>query len=424
MGVVQKTVIDKEKIKSFLTLDNFPIFFSFLLSCAFIVFGFSALASVAIIDPLIYFMFFLLGSISFFATGLLTFKIDKKKSARIFVFALILLFISFMTFALPLSIDLHDIGFSASLSNQLILQIGLIILGISGGMFAVSALYNFSSIGSEKGAYLLIILCIIAVMYPLAIILFQVIVNGAPGITWEFLTQDVRDIGAEGGIFPAIVGTFVLMIIIFIVAIPLGIGAAIYLEEYAGENLFVRMIKTSVSILRGVPSIVFGLFALSFFAPIFGLSFLTGGLTLSTYALPMIIRTSSESLKGIPNDLREGSYALGASKWQTIRRVIIPPALPGMVTGVVLGIGEAIGETAPILFFATLSIRMPPNIFDTIASLPTHLYTLFVFRSFGTPDEVAQRMQNIWSTALVLLIIVLSLNIIGLIIREKYRKEF
>ena len=424
MGVTFHSFIDWDHLRSFLTLKRFPLLFTFILSCLYAMIGFTCLATIAVLDQIVYFMLFLLGFISFFSTGILTFTINKKKSIRILVFAGILLLISFLTFVIPITINLSDIGFSASLSNQLILQVFLIAFGMSGGILAISAMYNFSPIGSEKGAYLLIILCILAVIYPLFIILFQVIVNGAPGITWEFLTEDVRDIGAEGGIFPAIVGTMVLMIIIIFVAIPLGVGAGIYLEEYAGEHIFVRMIKTSVSILRGVPSIVFGLFGLAFFAPIFGLSFLTGGLALSCYALPMIIRTSSEALKGIPNGLREGSYALGASKWQTIRRVILPPALPGIITGIVLGIGEAIGETAVIMFFATLSIRMPPNLFDSIASLPTHLYTLFVFRSYGTPEEVAQRTQNIWSTALVLLIIVLALNVVGLIIREKYRKEF
>jgi phosphate transport system permease protein len=214
------------------------------------------------------------------------------------------------------------------------------------------------------------------------------------------------------------------MIIMFFIAVPLGMGAGIYLQEYAGEHFIVRLIKIAVSVLRGVPSIVFGLFALAFFVPIFGVSFLSGGLVLSFYALPMIIRTSTESLRSIPMGLREGSLALGATKWQTIKKIVIPPALPGILTGVVLGIGEAAGETAPIIFLSRLNGDALPSLFDTITALPMHLYSMFQYRGYGDAAQVAQRDLNTWATAFILLIIILMMNIVALILREKYRKEF
>ncbi len=409
----------------YVSLQRLLFLLSLCLSCLYALAGFTIVATLNYIGEDIYGYLFLIFGICFLLTGISSIKINKKKSVRILIFSLILFLIVFVSTAYPSSVGLQDYGLSASLTYNMIFSIGLIIFGLIGALLSLGALFNFKPLGNQYGAYFLLVVCMLIILYPLVIIIGQVTINGAPGITWEFLTSDVRGLGESGGILPAIVGTLLLMFIMFVIAVPLGIGAAIYLEEYAGGHFMVRVIKMAVSILRGVPSIVFGLFALAFFVPIFGISFLTGGLVLSFYALPMIIRSSAEALKSIPQGLREGSLALGATKWQTIRRVVLPPSLPGIITGVVLGIGEAAGETAPLLFVSTLIIKMPPNLLGMVASLPTHLYTLFGMRGgLGDEVEVAARMQNAWSTALILLTIILILNVVALVIREKFRKEF
>lgn len=424
MKNIFEKIMNKKIINKYASPQKIPALLSLCLSCLYALMGFTIVATLNYIREDIYgYLFLILGSF-FLGTGISSIKINKKKSTRIFGFSLILFFIVFISTAYPSSLGLQDYGLNASLTYNMMFSIGLIIFGLIGASISLGALFNFKPLGNQYGAYFLLLVCILIILYPLAIIIGQVTINGAPGITWEFLTSDVRGLGESGGIFPAIVGTLLLMVMIFVIAVPLGIGAAIYLEEYAGGHFMVRVIKIAVSILRGVPSIVFGLFALAFFVPLFGTSFLTGGLVLSFYALPMIIRSSAEALKSIPQGLREGSLALGASKWQTIRRVVLPPSLPGIITGVVLGIGEAAGNTAPLLFVSTLIIKMPPDLLGMVASLPTHLYTLFGMRGLGEEVEVAARMQNAWSTALILLTIILILNVVALVIREKFRKEF
>ena len=397
--------------------SKLPAVVALIISCLSTIIGFTMLGTSSYLH--IYPLLFLVLGASFFVTGICGLKkgANKRKIARLLIFALIGFIMAVSALYAPSAIDLY--GFSAAPSSDFLFSLGGILFGLIGVSLAMGPLYDFSPFGNQNSAYLLLIVAILLVLYPLAIIIGQVIVNGAPGITWEFLTGDVRNLGQDGGIFPAIVGTLLLMALIFFIAIPLGIGCAIYLEEYAGGHFIVRIIKISVTILRGVPSIVFGLFAFAFFVPIIGPSFLTGGLTLSCYALPMIIRASGESLKRVPQNLREGSYALGATRWQTIRRVVLPPALPGIITGAVLGIGEAAGEVAPLLFIGTFTgISFIPGLFDRVQALPLHLYTLFGMR--GAWDV----MQNAWATAFVLLIIILIMNGVALIIREKYRKEF
>lgn len=407
-------------LRSWLTWSKFPAMIALIFSCGSTIVGFTALGTGHCI-PMYQLLFLVLGA-SFLASGICSFRKgakNKRKIAHLLVFGLIELLIAFSASCAPSTIDLW--GFSAAPSSNFLFSSGAALFGLIGAALAMGPLYDFSPFGNQKSAYLLLIIAILTVLYPLAIIIGQVVINGAPGITWEFLTEDVRNLGQEGGIFPAIVGTLLLMLLIFFIAIPLGIGCAIYLEEYAGGrfSFIVRIIKTSVTILRGVPSIVFGLFAFAFFVPLFGPSLLTGGLTLSCYALPTIIRASGEALKSVPQNLREGSYALGATKWQTIRRVVLPSALPGIITGAVLGIGEAAGETAPLLFIGTFTgVSFPPGLFDRVQALPLHLYTLFGMR--GAWDV----MQNAWATAFVLLLIILVMNAIGLFIREKYRREF
>ncbi len=406
--------------------SQIPSLAALLVSIAAAAVGFTALAKTIELDPIIAAGFFLTMGILFVMEEIRLFLIDRRKSVRLLLYAITMLVLAYMVTGLPAVIDLRHLGFTAGLTRFIVISVGLILFGIVGGALAICAFHNFRPIGNQQGAYLVLLFCLFLVLYPLAVIIGEVVVNGAPGLSWEFITQDIRDLGTKGGALSGIIGTLLLITLIFLIAVPLGVCAAIYLQEYAGKHFLTRIINTAVTVLRGVPSIVFGLFAFAVFEPIFGASFFTGGLILSVYALPMIIRASVEALKGVPEELREGSLALGASKWQTIRRVVLPPSLPGIITGVVLGVGEAAGETAPIMFFATLRLsRMPPNpLTDSITSLQTHLYTLFGMRGLGGAADKAARMQNAWSIALVLLIIILTMNIVALFIREKYRQEF
>ncbi|MFO8133549.1 MAG: phosphate ABC transporter permease PstA [Thermoplasmatota archaeon] len=406
--------------------SQIPSLAALLVSVAAAAVGFTALARTIQLDRMIAAGFFLVMGVLFVVEEVRMFLVDKRKCVRLLLFAITMLVLAYLATMLPEVIDLRHLGFTAGLTRFIAISVGLILFGIVGGALALGAFYNFRPIGNQQGAYLVLLFCLFLVLYPLVVIIGETIINGAPGLSWEFMTQDIRNLGTEGGALSGIVGTLLLISLIFLIAVPLGVCAAIYLQEYAGKHFITRVINTAVTVLRGVPSIVFGLFAFAFFEPIFGASFLTGGLILSVYALPMIIRASVEALKSVPEELREGSLALGASKWQTIRRVVLPPSLPGIITGVVLGVGEAAGETAPIMFFATLRLsRMPPNpLTDSITSLQTHLYTLFGMRGLGGAADKAARMQNAWSIALVLLIIILTINIVALFIREKYRQEF
>jgi phosphate transport system permease protein len=223
-----------------------------------------------------------------------------------------------------------------------------------------------------------------------------------------------------GGVFPNIIGTLYLIIGTAVIALPLGIGCAIYLNEYARAGIITRIIRVAVDILQGIPSIVHGLFGLALFVPIFGRCLLTGIFILSFLTLPIIIRASEESLRSVPPGLREGSYALGGTKWQTIRRVVIPPAMPGIITGGVLGLGRAAGETAPIMFTAAffMGAGIPKTLTSPIQALPTHLLELT--KKIGAYEVD----QNAWATAFLLLAIVLGMNALSIIIREKFRVEF
>ena len=224
----------------------------------------------------------------------------------------------------------------------------------------------------------------------------------------------------EGGIFPAILGTLYLIIGTVIISLPIGILAAIYLNEYASKNKLTRMIRLSIVNMAGVPSVVFGLFGLAFFVIIlkFGKSILAGSLTLAFLILPVIITATEEALKAVPETYKHASMALGASKWQTIIKVILPQALPGIVTGSVIGIGRAAGETAPIMFTvaAFSQPNLPNSIFSQVMALPFHLYSLAT--QVTNPPEEKQ-----WGTALVLLMMVLVFAIIGTAIRTRSRLQ-
>jgi len=256
----------------------------------------------------------------------------------------------------------------------------------------------------------------------LAFVLLYVFLNGFGVISFKFLTsmwshQNIT----EGGIFPAILGTLLLGIGVSIVSIPVGIATAIYLNEYSKNNFFTRMIKLSIRNLAGVPSIVYGLFGLAFFVSFlkFGTSLLAASLTLGCMTLPWVITASEESLKAVPNSFKEASLALGATKWQTIEKVVIPNSLSGMLTGSILGVSRAMGETAPIIMVgATFFISyMPTSIFDKFMALPYHLFILATQHSSPFAREYAL------GTALVLIVLIFGLNFGMFIIRYRIRKK-
>lgn len=257
----------------------------------------------------------------------------------------------------------------------------------------------------------------------IAYMIFCIVARGLPAISWEFLTAMPRRSGAEGGILPAIVGTLLLVTGTILIALPLGMGTAIYLSEYAKQNRFTEMIRLAIITLAGVPSIVFGLFGLGLFVIFlgFGASILSGCLTLACMILPTIIASSEEALRTVPQSLREGSLALGATKWQTIYRNVLPYSFSGMLTGSILGVGRAAGETAPILLTVAAFYlpRLPKSIFDQVMALPYHLYVL------ATQHPEADKIRPMqYGTALVLLVLVLGVNLVAILLRLHIRKRY
>ena len=271
----------------------------------------------------------------------------------------------------------------------------------------------------ERVAFGCVFAAAVVVLAILAIILGYIIINGLPAISWDFLTQSPTDLGRGGGIFPAIVGTLYLVAGAILIALPLGVGAAIYLVEYTREGRTTKLIRTGVDLLNGTPSIVFGLFGFAFLVIFLdvGVSLIAGMITLALMVLPTVIRTTEETLKNIPQSLREGSLALGATKWQTIKNVVLPPAVPGIVTGAILSIGRAAGETAPIMFVAVVfSTRfLPTSLFQPVMALPYHLFIL----STNVPGS----STNKYGTALVLLMLVVAFYAVAILIRNHYAKK-
>ena len=281
---------------------------------------------------------------------------------------------------------------------------------------------RFNAKTSEKIAFALLSLAALTVVGFVLIILGYIIYNGYNAISIEFLTEMPRNMMTQGGIYPAIVGTLLLIIGSMSIALPMGIMAAIYLKEYAENNLITWPIEMAISNLAGTPSVVFGLFGLALFVKYFGFgpSILSASLTLSLLVLPVIIRSSEEALLAVPNEYRESSLALGISKWQTIRHVVLPSAIPGMVTGSILSIGRIAGETAPILLTGAAYFlpKLPESIYSQFMALPYHL---FVLATAGT--NIAKTRSIQYGTALVLLIIVLILNTIAVLIRRHYHQK-
>jgi len=272
-------------------------------------------------------------------------------------------------------------------------------------------------------AFFLIYLATVTVCLGLFSILFFIFKNGISAISLDFLTKPPTEAMTKGGIFPAIVGTFYLSLGAIIFAFPLGVGAAIYLSEYAKEGKIVHIIRIGINNLAGVPSIIFGLFGLALFVVYFkfGSSILSGSLTLGVLILPIIIQATEEALKAVPQSYREASFALGATKWQTIFKVVLPAAFPGILTGIILSISRAAGETAPIMFTAAAfyTPKLPRTIFDEVMALPYHIYVL---ATSGTHIEETKAIQ--YGTALVLILLVFLLNLGAIILRVRFRKKF
>ncbi len=271
----------------------------------------------------------------------------------------------------------------------------------------------------QKLAISVLFLCTVLVVLPVLIILGIIVAKGASALSWEFLSEMPKNGMNAGGILPAVLGTLYLVLGAVLFAVPLGVLSAIYLVEYSREGRVSRLVKLAIVNLAGVPSVVYGLFGLGIFVVFlgFGASILSGSLTLGIMILPVIITASREALESVPRSFRVVSFSLGASKWQTIRHAVLPHAIPGILTGTILGLGRAAGETAPILFTVAAFYlpRLPQSVFDQTMALPYHLYVIST-QVPGVPENVR------FGTALVLLLLVLLLNLAAILLRYRFRK--
>jgi phosphate transport system permease protein len=256
----------------------------------------------------------------------------------------------------------------------------------------------------------------------LVVILSFILIHGFKAISWDFITKMPEDGMTKGGIYPAIIGTLYLVAGSMLFAFPIGVMSGIFINEYAKDGLLKRFIQMMTNNLAGVPSIVFGLFGMALFVNKlkFGDSILAGSLTLGLLALPVVIRTTEEALRAIDNSFRIGSMALGASKWQTTKRVVLPMAFPNIITGLILSVGRVSGETAPILFTVAAYFlpKLPHSIFDQVMALPYHLY---VISTSGTNIEASREMA--YGTALVLILLVLIANLLANALRRYFGKK-
>jgi phosphate transport system permease protein len=273
---------------------------------------------------------------------------------------------------------------------------------------------------TQKVGFTLLGVASLVVVVPIVLVLAIIFVRGISAINWEFLTTMPRNGMKEGGILPAIVGTIILIIGTGLVAIPIGVGGAVYLSEYARDSWPTRTIRLAIVNLAGIPSVVYGLFGLGLFVLFlnFGTSIVAGALTLAIMTLPIIISTSEEALMAVPTEFRTVSASLGGTRWQGIRNIVLPQALPGIITGIILGLLRAAGETAPILFTVAAFYlpQLPKSMFDQTMALPYHLYVI--------STQVPGMPQNIqYGTAFVLLALVLSMSLVATIIRSYFRRR-
>jgi len=319
----------------------------------------------------------------------------------------------------------RPLGIGASFRYSFILPVLVLVASILSLKDSINILYGYSQKAREKLAFLTIRLSAIIALSILGGILFIIIYKGVGILSWTFLTQPHSRLGQAGGISTVIIGTIWMVLGAMVVSAPLGIGAAVYLNEYSKKESFNRLITIAVSCLNGVPSVVFGLFGLAFLVTFFGVSLLSGSIILGLINIPLIILTSQEALKSVPNSLREGSFALGATKWQTIVKVVLPSAMPGILTGIIMGVAKASGETAPIMWTAVTFTATPvqmfygvvPNVLQPVNNLDYHLLNLIYF--LGAWDVESRA----WGTALVLLLLVLGTNMLAILVRNHYRKK-
>jgi phosphate transport system permease protein len=315
--------------------------------------------------------------------------------------------------------------------KRTLIGISLLILYLIGGLLTVAILAittiillfilkKLSQKNIQKFSFSIITASIIIVICILGVLLTYIVINGVESLSWEFLTTPHKNLGREGGIFTALIGTLYLALGSIAIALPIGVGAAIYLVEYTKEGKITKIIRTAADLLNGTPSIVFGLFGFAFLVLSLGWGkvLLAGQLTLAFMIIPTILRTSEEALKSVPQSLREGSLAVGATRWQTIRRVVLPPASPGIITGAILGIGRAAGETAPIMFIAvTFSAFETTSLWQPVNALSYHILVL----ATEIPGQEAKNAAG--GAALVLLLLVIGLYTIAILIRNNYSKK-
>jgi len=260
----------------------------------------------------------------------------------------------------------------------------------------------------------------LAVVAPIVLTILYVVTKGISAVSWEFVSQAPRSGMRAGGILPAIIGTVILVIGTMLFSLPLGVLSAIYLVEYARDNWFTRLMKLSVVNLSGIPSIVYGLFGFTLFVMFLrlGTSILAGCLTLAIMSLPVVITATKEALEAVPAYYREISLSLGATKWQTVRRCVLPYAIPGILTGTVLSLSRAAGETAPILFTVAAFYlpRLPHSVFDQVMALPYHLYVI----STQVPN---MPLKISFATGFVLIALVFLMNLVSIVLRAHYRKK-
>jgi phosphate transport system permease protein len=272
----------------------------------------------------------------------------------------------------------------------------------------------------QRLGYGLLVVASLVVVVPILSVVGIIVVRGAAALDWEFLTALPREGMKAGGIFPAIVGTLLLIVGTGLAAIPIGVGGAIYLSEYARDTWITRTIRLAIINLAGIPSVVYGLFGLGLFVLFlqFGTSIVAGSLTLALMTLPIIISAAEEALRAVPTEFRTVNASLGGTRWQGIRNVVLPQALPGIITGVILGLLRAAGETAPILFTVAAFFlpRLPRSLFDQTMALPYHLYVIST-QVPGMPLEIQ------YGTALVLVILVLSMSLVATLIRSYFRRR-
>ncbi len=273
---------------------------------------------------------------------------------------------------------------------------------------------------SQRIAFALLTAMAVVVVVPIVLVVVYIIVQGIGAMSWEFLTDFPRNGMKEGGILPAVIGTVVLTFGTAVASIPISVGAAIYLAEYARDTWLTRAIRMAIVNLAGIPSVVYGLFGLGLFVLFLGLgtSIVAGSLTLGLMTMPVVISTAEEALLTVPQRFRVVSRSLGASRWQTVRQVVLPNALPGILTGVILGLERAAGETAPILFTVAAFYlpQLPRSPLDQTMALPYHLYVIAT-QVPGMPIQVQ------YGTALVLLIMVLGMNLVATILRSRFRRR-